>query len=138
MRSFFLSYPAVIKLSGELKQLDKRCYTGGMATYEDFLRLDIRVGKIIAANPFPEARKPAYKLTIDFGPLGVKRSSAQITDLYKPEDLIGKLVVAVVNFPPKRIAGFSSEVLVLGAIFDEGKVSLLSPDHDVPLGSRIL
>ena len=108
-----------------------------MATYEDFLRLDIRVGKIVAADHFPEARKPAYKLTIDFGPLGVKRSSAQITDLYEPEDLMGKLVVAVVNFPPKRIAGFSSEVLVLGALFDT-KVSLLSPDHEVPPGSRVL
>ena len=92
---------------------------------------------MISAEPFPEARKPAYKLTIDFGPLGMKRSSAQITDLYKSEDLVGKLVVAVVNFPPKRIAGFSSEVLVLGAIFDS-KVSLLSPDHEVPPGSRVL
>ncbi len=108
-----------------------------MATYEDFLRLDIRVGRVISAEPFPEARKPAYRLTIDFGPLGMKRSSAQITDLYTPEDLVGKLVVAVVNFPPKRIAGFSSEVLVLGAIFDS-KVSLLSPDHEVPPGSRVL
>ena len=120
-----------------LKRPNKRCYTGGMATYEDFLRLDIRVGKIVAADHFPEARKPAYKLAIDFGPLGVKRSSAQITDLYEPEDLVGKLVVAVVNFPPKRIAGFSSEVLVLGALFDT-KVSLLSPDHEVPPGSRVL
>jgi len=102
------------------------------------LKLDIRVGKVIAADPFPEARKPAYKLRIDFGPWGVKRSSAQITDLYKPADLIGKPVVAVVNLPPKRIAGFPSEVLVLGAVFEEGKVSLLSPDHEVPLGSRIL
>ena len=108
-----------------------------MATYEDFLRLDIKVGRVIAAVPFPEARKPAYKLTIDFGPLGVKRSSAQITQLYTPEDLVGRLVVAVVNFPPKRIAGFASEVLVLGAVFD-GKVSLLAPDHDVPPGSRVL
>lgn len=109
-----------------------------MAVYDDFLKLDIRVGRVIAAEPFPEARRPAYKLTIDFGPLGVKRSSAQITNLYRPEDLIGKLVVAVVNLPPKRIAGFPSEVLVLGAVFDGDKVSLLSPDHDVPLGSRIL
>ena len=109
-----------------------------MATYEDFLRLDIRVGKVIAAEPFPEARVPAYKLTIDFGPLGIKRSSAQITRLYRPEELTGRLIVAVVNFPPKRIAGFSSEVLVLGAVFDEGKVSLLAPDHEVPLGSKIL
>ncbi|MGY4706477.1 tRNA-binding protein [Candidatus Bipolaricaulota sp. J31] len=109
-----------------------------MARYEDFLRLDIRVGKVIAAEPFPEARVPAYKLTIDFGPLGIKRSSAQITRLYRPEELVGRLVVAVVNFPPKRIAGFSSEVLVLGAVFDGGKVSLLSPDHEVPLGSKIL
>ncbi len=109
-----------------------------MATYEDFQRLDIRVGKVVAAEPFPEARVPAYRLTIDFGPLGVKRSSAQITRLYRPEELTGKLVVAVVNFPPKRIAGFVSEVLVLGAILDGGKVSLLSPDHDVPPGSRVL
>ncbi len=109
-----------------------------MATYEDFLRLDIRVGRVIAAEPFPEARVPAYKLTIDFGPLGIKRSSAQITRLYRPEELTGRLVVAVVNFPPKRIAGFSSEVLILGAVFDGGKVSLLVPDHEVPLGSKIL
>ncbi|NOX44734.1 MAG: tRNA-binding protein [Caldiserica bacterium] len=109
-----------------------------MATYEDFERLDIRVGRVIAAEPFPEARAPAYKLTIDFGPLGVKRSSAQITRLYRPEDLVGKLVVAVVNFPPKRIAGFASEVLVLGAVPDGGGVSLLTPDHEVPPGSRVL
>jgi tRNA-binding protein len=109
-----------------------------LATYEDFERLDIRVGRVIAAEPFPEARVPAYKLTIDFGPLGVKRSSAQITRLYRPEDLVGKSVVAVVNFPPKRIAGFSSEVLVLGAVLDGGRVSLLSPDHEVPPGSKVL
>ncbi len=107
-----------------------------MATWADFQKLDIRVGRVLAVDDFPEARRPAYKLTIDFGPLGVKRSSAQITDLYRKEELIGRLVVAVVNFPPKQIATFMSEVLVLGAM-DPGGVVLLAPDRDVPPGTPI-
>jgi tRNA-binding protein len=104
---------------------------------DDFERLDIRVGRVIAAEPFPQARKPAYKLTIDFGPLGIKRSSAQLTALYTPETLVGRLVIAVVNFPPRRIAGFSSEVLTLGVPDADGAVVLLQPDRDVPLGSQM-
>lgn len=100
-------------------------------TPEQFFAADVRVGVVIGAEPFPEARKPSIKLAIDFGPLGVKRSSAQITQLYTPESLIGRQVVAVVNFPPRRVAGFSSEVLVLGAITSEGVVHLLRPDPPV-------
>ena len=106
------------------------------ATFDDFLKLDIRVGRIVEAAPFPEARKPAYKLTIDFGELGVKKSSARVTDLYAAEDLPGRLVVAVVNFEPKRIAGFLSEVLVLG-LAGEGGVVLLEPEREVALGQRV-
>ncbi|HIQ00078.1 TPA: tRNA-binding protein [Candidatus Bipolaricaulota bacterium] len=109
-----------------------------MATQEDFRRLEIRVGTIVEAQPFPDARKPAYRLKVDFGPeLGVKRSSAQITDLYRPEELVGKQVLAVVNFPPKRIAGFLSEVLVLGVDDDQGRVVLVAPDRPVPDGRRL-
>ncbi|HEX7127778.1 MAG TPA: tRNA-binding protein [Thermodesulfobacteriota bacterium] len=100
-------------------------------TPDQFFAVDIRVGVVTHAEPFPEARKPAIKLTIDFGPLGVKRSSAQITHLYTPESLIGRQVVAVVNFPVRRIAGFPSEVLVLGAVTAEGVVHLLRPDPPV-------
>jgi tRNA-binding protein len=107
-------------------------------TFDDFLALDIRVGVVVEAAPFPEARKPAFKLAIDFGPLGVRRSSAQITDLYRPETLVGRQVVAIVNFPPRRIAGFASEVLVLGAMREDGSVHLLRPDPEVPApGDRI-
>ncbi len=106
-------------------------------SFNDFAKLDIRVGKVLSVQEFPEARKPAYKLEIDFGPLGIKRSSAQITKLYRPEDLAGRLVVAVVNFPPKRIGPFLSEVLVLGAILPDGEVVLLAPDRDVPPGAKI-
>jgi tRNA-binding protein len=106
-------------------------------TYPDFAKIDLRVGRILSAEPFPEARSPAYKLTIDFGPLGTKRSSAQITKHYTPEELIGRLIVAVVNFPPKQIATTRSEVLVLGAVPDPTDVVLLRPDFDVPLGTRI-
>lgn len=109
-----------------------------MATVDDFLTLDIRVGTVIAAEPFPEARKPAVKLRIDFGPeLGVKKSSAQLTVHYTPEQLVGRQVVAVVNFPLRRIAGFESEVLVLGAMPTEREVVLLAVDRAVDDGTRI-
>ena len=108
-----------------------------MATIEDFQALDIRVGRVVEVEDFPQARKPAYKLTIDFGPLGLKRSSAQLTALYRREDLRGRLVVAVVNFPPRQIGPFVSEVLVLGAPDEAGNVVLLAPERDVPLGGRI-
>ena len=104
---------------------------------EDFQAVDMRVGRVVAVEDFPEARKPAWKLTIDFGPeLGTKRSSAQITN-YAREELEGRLVVAVVNFPPRRIGPFMSEVLVVGASDVEGHVILLAPDAEVPLGARI-
>ena len=107
-------------------------------SWEDFEKVDIRVGRILEAEPFPEARKPATKLTVDFGPdIGTKRTSAQLTDHYEPADLPGRQVVAVVNFPPKRIAGFKSEVLVLGVPDERGAVVLLSPDQDVPLGGKM-
>ena len=106
-------------------------------TWGDFERVDMRVGIITEAQPFPEARKPALKLWIDFGALGIKRSSAQITDHYAPGDLIGRRVIAVVNFPPKQIGPFVSEVLVLGAYGEHGEVILLRPDFDVPPGSKI-
>ena len=107
-------------------------------SFEDFLRVDIRVGLVLRAETFPAARKPAYRLWIDFGPeLGVKKSSAQITALYRPEDLNGKLVLAVVNFPPRQVADFMSEVLVLGVDDAEGRVVLVEPERDAPLGSRL-
>ncbi len=107
-----------------------------MATFSDFQKLDIRTGTIVEVQDFPEASRPAYKLRIDFGPLGVKQSSAQITDFYSKEDLDGRQVVAVVNFPAKRIAGFNSEVLVLGVMTDAGVV-LLQPDRPVANGEVI-
>ena len=109
-----------------------------MITFADFERVDIRVGRIVRVEEFPEARKPAYKLTIDFGsPIGTRRSSAQLTDRYRPADLEGRLVVAVVNFPPRQIGPFMSEVLTLGVPDADGAVVLLTPDRDVPLGGRM-
>jgi len=107
-------------------------------TYDYFKKVDMRVGKIIKAEDFPKVRKPAYKLWIDFGDVGVKKSSAQITKLYTRDYLIGRLVIAVMNFPPRQIADFMSEVLVLGVVLDNDEVVLVQPDSDVPLGKRIL
>ena len=108
-----------------------------MIEFDDFLKVDMRVGRVVAVEEFPEARKPAYKLTIDFGPeIGTKRSSAQITN-YAREELEDRLVVAVVNFPPRQIGPFMSEVLTVGASDADGNVILLAPDADVPLGARI-
>jgi tRNA-binding protein len=114
--------------------------TGASAqiTFDDFLKVDIRVGRIVAVEPFPQARKPAFKLTIDFGPgIGTKRSSAQITVNHSPEDLVGSLVLAVVNFPPRQIGPFMSEVLTLGVPDADGNVMLIRPDRDVPVGGRL-
>lgn len=106
-------------------------------TYDDFWKVEVRTGKVIRAEPFPEAHKPAYKLWIDLGEIGVKQSSAQITRLYTPEELIGMRVLAVTNLSPIRVAGFKSEVLVLGVEMDDGEVALVQADREVPLGSRI-
>ena len=110
----------------------------GVDALEAFAILDVRVGTVLVAEPFPEARKPAYRLRIDFGEeLGIKQSSAQITTLYRAEDLVGTTLLAVVNFPPKRIAGFSSEVLVLGVPDAQGNVVLVRPDRGVQNGARL-
>jgi tRNA-binding protein len=107
-------------------------------TFDDFLKVDIRVGQIVRAEPYPEARKPAIKLWVDFGPeLGEKKSSAQITKHYTPEELPGKKVMAVVNFPPRQIGKFMSEILVLGIPDADDEVVLLTPDKDVPIGGRM-
>ena len=105
--------------------------------FSDFLKIDIRVGTIVSVEDYPEARKPAYKLAIDFGELGIKKSSAQITDHYQKENLIGKQVIAVVNFPKKQIGKFISEVLTLGLPDENGRVVLLEPTHKIPNGGRL-
>jgi tRNA-binding protein len=107
-------------------------------SYDDFLKVDARVGRITKVEDFPEARKPAYKLWIDFGPeIGTKQSSAQVTRIYKKDELSGRLVVAVINFAPKRIAGFSSEVLVLGTEVEPDVVQLLDPGQNAVVGARM-
>ena len=107
--------------------------------WDDFMKVELRVGRVLSAEPFPQARKPAYILRVDFGPeLGVRKSSAQITALYAPEQLIGRLVVAVVNFPKKQIGPLMSECLVTGFHDAEGRVTLCMPEHEVPLGTRLL
>jgi tRNA-binding protein len=107
-------------------------------TFDQFLAVDIRVGTIIAVDPFPEARKPSWKLKVDFGPgIGIRKSSAQIVDHYQPEDLIGRQVAGVVNFPPRQIGPFMSEVLTVGFADDAGSVVLFRPDRPVPNGSRL-
>lgn len=106
--------------------------------FDDFLKVEIHAGTIIAVEPFPQARKPAYKLLIDFGPeIGTRRSSAQVTALYAADALVGRQVIAVTNFAPRQIGPFMSEVLVLGLSDSEGRISLLSPDHPVPDGARM-
>ncbi|MDY8135743.1 tRNA-binding protein [Aquimarina sp. 2201CG5-10] len=106
-------------------------------TWSDFAKIDIRIGTILTAEIFKEARNPAYKLTIDFGEIGIKKSSAQITKLYQPDDIIGKQVVAVVNFPPKQIATIMSECLILGGLGEDKEVILLQPERKVTNGTQI-
>ncbi|WP_298301178.1 tRNA-binding protein [uncultured Erythrobacter sp.] len=108
-------------------------------SFDDFLKVDIRAGEVVKAEPFPEARKPAIKLWVDFGEeLGVKKSSAQITDHYTPEGLVGRTIMAVVNFPPRQIGPFMSEILVLGFEDADGAIVLAAPDQSVPKGSRLI
>jgi tRNA-binding protein len=107
-------------------------------SFDDFLKVDVRVGRIVEVRPFPAARKPAYQLEVDFGDeLGRHRSSAQLTQRYRAEDLLGRQILAVVNFPPRQIAGFFSEVLVLGVPDEDGNVVLVQPAAEVPLGGRL-
>lgn len=109
-----------------------------LATFEDFTALDLRVGTVLQAQELPKARVPAIKMNIDFGEeIGIKQSSAQITKRYMPEAMVGKQVIAIVNFPPRRVAGFKSEVLVIGGVPEEGDVILLTPDQHVPNGTKI-
>lgn len=109
-----------------------------LISWGDFTRVELRVGKVLAAQPFPEARQPAYVLQVDFGPeIGIRKSSAQITQLYRPDDLVGKLVVAVVNFPRKQIGPLMSECLVTGFHDEKGQVALCVPDRQVPLGAKL-
>ena len=117
---------------------DQEAPAGPTITFDDFLKVDIRVGTVVAAEPFPQARKPSFKLTIDFGPaIGRKRSSAQITAHYDVDGLVGRKVAAVVNFPPRQIGPFMSEVLTLGFPDEAGEVVLVSPDRPVPDGARL-
>ncbi|MBA3049698.1 MAG: tRNA-binding protein [Alphaproteobacteria bacterium] len=110
----------------------------GQIAFDDFMKVDVRVGEVVAVDPFPEARKPAWKLTIDFGPeIGVKKSSAQITVHYSRDQLLGRKVAAVVNFPPRQIGPFMSEVLTLGFPDAAGEVVLIGVDRDVPVGGRL-
>ena len=110
----------------------------GDISFDDFVKVDIRTGRVIKAEPFPEARKPAVKMWIDFGDeIGVRKTSAQVTDHYTPEGLIGRQVLAVVNFPPRQIGPFMSEVLVLGVPDEEGAIVLVGPDQETPLGGRM-
>lgn len=109
-----------------------------LITVEEFMKVDIRAGKVIKAEEFPGARKPAYRLWIDFGDIGIKKSSAQITGLYDKKSLVGRQVIAVTNFPPRQVADFMSEVLVLGAVCDNNAVVLLAPDSEVPPGTKIM
>ena len=106
-------------------------------SFDDFLKVDMRVGRIVEVEDAPDVKKPSYRLVIDFGPLGKKKSSAQITKLYSKEQLLGRQVIAVVNFPPKQVGKFVSEVLVLGLVKDGGEVILLQPEREAPLGSRV-
>ncbi|HLH48508.1 MAG TPA: tRNA-binding protein [Roseiarcus sp.] len=118
--------------------MDAAAELPGQIAFGDFLKVDIRVGTIVSAETFPQARKPAYRLTIDFGPqIGMKKSSAQITRHYKPEALVGRQVAAVVNFPPRQIGPFMSEVLTLGFPDAEGEVVLIGPSQPVPNGGRL-
>ena len=131
-------YPGAGSPRSRRRTAAERDATAMSLSWADFAKVDMRVGVVIDAQEFPEARRPAFKLWIDFGPLGVKRSSAQITRaLRRRRDLVGRRVVAVVNFPPKQIGPFVSEVLVLGAYDDAGQVILLRPDFDAPPGSKI-
>lgn len=106
-------------------------------TFDDFARVDLRVGRVVRVEGFPEARKPAYKIWVDFGELGVKQTSAQVTDLYRSEELVGRSVLGVVNLPPKRIAGFESEFLLTGFAGEDGAVVLAQPEREVPAGSKL-
>lgn len=109
-----------------------------LINYSDFEKLDIRTGRIVQVEDFPEARKPAFKIQVDFGPgLGIKKSSAQVTQNYSRDDLMGKMVLAVVNFPPRQIGKYMSEILILGVPDANGNVTLVTPDKDVPLGGKL-